>query len=84
MDMRLLAIHGLAHYATEEEIDKVIDHFLKILMKRPETVEKQYDAMPDAIKGHFTFDENGEAVQLRRPHETKQMIERFFTAKNGH
>ncbi|WP_256992525.1 hypothetical protein [Paenibacillus sp. XY044] len=119
LDMRLLAIHGLAHYASEEEIDKVIDHFLKILMKRPETtpynyqeyeflrsafglpllikkygypcfekalqqVEKQYHAMPEAFKGHFTFDEDGKAVQLRSPNVTKQMIERFFAAQNGH
>jgi len=113
LDMRLLAVHGLAQYALEEEIDKVMNHFLKILIKRPETtpynyqeyeflrsafglpllikkygyscfetalqqVEKQYQEMPEAFKGHFTFDEAGEAVELRSPNETKQMIERFF------
>ncbi|WP_252508927.1 hypothetical protein [Paenibacillus peoriae] len=117
LDMRLLAIHGLAHYASEEEIEKVMDHFLKILIKRPETtpynyqeyeflrsafglpllikkygypclkkalqqVEEQYQNMPEAFRGHFTFDENGKAVQLRSPKETKQMIERFFASQN--
>lgn len=119
LDMRLLAIHGLAKYASEEEIDKVMDHFLKILIKRPETtpynyqeyeflrsafglpllikkygypcfekalqqVEKQYHDMPEAFQGHFTFDEDGKAVQLRTPRETKQMIERFFASVHGH
>ncbi|WOZ38486.1 hypothetical protein [Paenibacillus polymyxa] len=37
LDMKLLAIHGLAQYASEEEIEKVIQHFLKILIKRPGT-----------------------------------------------
>ncbi|WP_232289172.1 hypothetical protein [Paenibacillus sp. Aloe-11] len=117
LDMRLLSIHGLSHYASEEEIEKVMDHFLKILIKRPENtpynyqeyeflrsafglpllikkygypcfekalqqVEKQYQDMPEAFRGHFTFDENGRAVQLRSPNETKQMIERFFASQN--
>lgn len=116
LDMKLLAIHGLAHDASEEEIDKVMDHFLKILIKRPETtpynyqeyeflrsafglpllikkygypcfekvlqqVEKQYQDMPEAFKGHFTFDEDGKAVQLRLPSETKKMIDRFFASR---
>ncbi|MDY7990294.1 hypothetical protein UY286_06885 [Paenibacillus polymyxa] len=119
LDMRLLAIHGLAQYASEEEIEKVMQHFLKILIKRPETtpynyqeydflrspfglpllikkygypcfekvlqqVEKQYQDMPEAFRGHFTLDENGKAVQLRTPSETKQMIERFFASQNGY
>ncbi|SDM49251.1 hypothetical protein [Paenibacillus jilunlii] len=119
LDMKLLAIHGLAYYASEEEIDKVMDHFLKILIKRPETtpynyqeyeflrsafglprlikkygypcfekalqqVEKQYHDMPEAFQGHYTFDEDGKAVQLRSPRETKQMIERFFALQSGH
>ncbi|MGZ7444808.1 hypothetical protein [Paenibacillus sp. TH7-28] len=119
LDMKLLAIHGLAYYASEEEIDKVMDHFLKILIKRPETtpynyqeyeflrsafglprlikkygypcfeqalqqVEKQYHDMPEAFQGHFTFDEDGKAVQLRSPRETKQMIERFFASQYDH
>ncbi|GIP51082.1 hypothetical protein [Paenibacillus vini] len=119
LDMRLLAIRGLAHYASEEEINKIVDHFLKILIKRPETtpynyqeyeflrsafglpfliktygypcfekalqqVEKQYEDMPEAFKGHFTFDEDGKAVQLRSPHETKVMMERFFASQSNH
>ncbi|MCA1293260.1 hypothetical protein LBW89_09535 [Paenibacillus sp. alder61] len=118
LDMKLLAIHGLAHDASEEEIDKVMDHFLKILVKRPEStpynyqeyeflrsafglpllvkkygypcfekvrqqVEKQYQDMPEAFKGHFTFDEDGKAVQLRLPSETKKMIDRFFASQYG-
>ncbi|WP_263560977.1 hypothetical protein [Paenibacillus polymyxa] len=42
LDMRLLAIHGLAQYASEEEIEKVMQHFLKILIKRPETTPYNY------------------------------------------
>ena len=118
LDMRLLAVHGLAHYASEEEIDKVMDHFLKILIKRPENtpynyqeyeflrsafglpllikkfgyscfekvlqqVEKQYQDMPEAFKGHFTYDEDGRPVLLRLPRETKKMMDRFFASKYG-
>lgn len=118
LDMRLLAIHGLTKYASEKEIDKIMDHFLQILIKRPETtpynyqeyeflrsafglpllmkqygypcfeqalqqVEKQYHDMPEAFQGHFTYDEDGRAVQLRSPSETKKMIERFFASQRG-
>ncbi|KJD39616.1 hypothetical protein QD46_13420 [Paenibacillus polymyxa] len=117
LDMRLLAIHGLAQYASEEEIEKVMQHFLKILIKRPETtpynyqeyeflrsafglpllikkygypcfektlqqVEKQYQDMPEAFRGHFTFDENGKQVSLRTPMKIKQMIDRFYESRN--
>ncbi|WP_420539603.1 hypothetical protein ACN92M_24975 [Paenibacillus polymyxa] len=117
LDMRLLAIHGLVQYAPEEEIEKVTDHFLKILIKRPETtpynyyeyeflrsafgfpllikkygyscfekvyqqVEKQYQDMPEAFKGHLTFDENGNQVSLRTPMKIKQMIDRFYESRN--
>ncbi|WP_252863471.1 hypothetical protein [Paenibacillus riograndensis] len=30
LDMKLLAVHGLAYYASEEETDKVMDHFLTV------------------------------------------------------
>ncbi|TYA12635.1 hypothetical protein FRY98_16655 [Paenibacillus faecis] len=46
-------------------------------------VEKQYQDMPEAFKGHFTFDEDGKAVQLRLPSETKKMIDRFFASQYG-
>ncbi|KAF6621546.1 hypothetical protein J2W97_003778 [Paenibacillus jamilae] len=117
LDKRLLAIHGLVQYAPEEEIEKVTDHFLKILIKRPETtpynyyeyeflrsafgfpllikkygyscfekvyqqVEKQYQDMPEAFRGHFTFDENGKQVSLRTPMKIKQMIDRFYESRN--
>ncbi|SPY16753.1 Uncharacterised protein [Paenibacillus polymyxa] len=117
LDKRLLAIHGLVQYAPEEEIEKVTDHFLKILIKRPETtpynyyeyeflrsafgfpllikkygyscfekvyqqVEKQYQDMPEAFKGHLTFDEDGKQVSLRTPMKIKQMIDRFYESRN--
>ena len=41
-------------------------------------VNQQYDAMPDAFKGHFTTDENGEFVPLRNPEESSKMINDFF------
>jgi hypothetical protein len=37
--------------------------------------------MPDAFKGHFTTDENGEIVLLKKPDETKRVIEIFFQNK---
>lgn len=51
--------------------------------KTYEQLENQYHAMPDAFKGHFTTDENGEHVALRTPGESKKMINDFFqgTAK---
>ncbi|UQQ35347.1 hypothetical protein [Paenibacillus polymyxa] len=117
LDMRLLAIHGLAQYASEEEIEKVMQHFLKILIKRPETtpynyqeyeflrsafglpllikkygypcfektlqqVEEQYQNMPEAFRGHLTFDEDGKQVSLRTPMKIKQMIDRFYESRN--
>ncbi|MHC6201988.1 hypothetical protein ACYULU_02190 [Breznakiellaceae bacterium SP9] len=41
-------------------------------------VQKQYDEMPEAFKGHFTTDENGNTVLLRTPEETNKMITDFF------
>jgi len=43
-------------------------------------VNQQYDAMPDAFKGHFTTDENGEFVSLRNPEESSKMINDFFNS----
>jgi len=40
--------------------------------------EKQYNAMPDAFKGHFTIDEKGNSVQLRSSEETAKMIDEFW------
>lgn len=39
-----------------------------------EQEEKQYHAMPDAFKGHFTLNERGDIVQLRSLAETKRML----------
>lgn len=41
-------------------------------------VNNQYNAMPEAFKGHFTIDKNGEFVSLRTPEESSQMIKDFF------
>jgi hypothetical protein len=43
-----------------------------------EQVNNQYNAMPNAFKGHFTIDENGEAVFLKTPEESKDMLEKFW------
>jgi hypothetical protein len=45
-------------------------------------VEEQYNEMPDAFKGHFTVDDNGDYVQLRSPEETNKMITDFFEKNN--
>lgn len=42
-----------------------------------EQEEKQYHAMPDAFKGHFTLNERGDIVQLRSLAETKRMLDGF-------
>ena len=44
-------------------------------------VNAQYNAMPDAFKGHFTIDENGEFVSLRDSEESSRMIKDFFNKK---
>lgn len=43
-----------------------------------EQVKRQYNAMPEAFKGHFTIDENGESVMLRNPEEIKNIIDKFW------
>lgn len=43
-----------------------------------EQVNKQYNAMPDAFKGHFTTDEDGESVMLRKPEEIKNIMDKFW------
>ncbi len=90
--MRFVAVRGYANYASQEEVEKIMVHFLKILKKLPESTpyayqeyeflrsacglpylikrygypcftvayeqeEKQYHDMPDAFKGHYTYDE---------------------------
>lgn len=41
-------------------------------------VNEQYNAMPEAFKGHFTIDKNGEFLSLRTPEESSIMIKEFF------
>ncbi|MCP9747042.1 hypothetical protein EGI24_10075 [Lacihabitans sp. CS3-21] len=43
-----------------------------------EQVNKQYNAMPEAFKGHFTTDENGESVMLKKPEEIKTIMDKFW------
>lgn len=44
-------------------------------------VNQQYNAMPEAFKGHFTINENAEFVSLRSPEESSRMIKDFFNGK---
>ncbi|MFH7015011.1 hypothetical protein [Flavobacterium sp. FlaQc-47] len=41
-------------------------------------VNEQYNAMPEAFKGHFMIDKNGEFISLRTPEESSIMIKDFF------
>lgn len=43
-----------------------------------EQVNNQYNSMPDAFKGHFTIDENGDYVELRKPEEVKIIMDQFW------
>jgi hypothetical protein len=47
-----------------------------------EITQNQYNEMPDAFKGHFTVDEDGNSVKLRSPEETNRMIADFFEKMN--
>ncbi|KAF1054676.1 MAG: hypothetical protein GAK43_00718 [Stenotrophomonas maltophilia] len=48
------------------------------LVETLEQLERQYQAMPDAFKGHFSVDAAGEIVSLRTPGESSAMIRAFF------
>lgn len=41
-------------------------------------VNNQYNQMPDAFKGHFTTDKNGEIVNLRSSRKSKKIMTNFF------
>ncbi|MGE8433378.1 hypothetical protein [Chryseobacterium joostei] len=41
-------------------------------------VNEQYERMPEAFKGHFTTDENGDIVQLKMAAESSKMMRDFF------
>lgn len=43
-----------------------------------EIVEIQYNEMPDAFKGHFTVDLDGEIIQLRSSEKSRKMMDEFF------
>ena len=113
LDMKLLALRGLAQFAEEQEIAKLLKQFNVSLRKRAETTPcnyheyelllaenampylvdtygyacfqetlaimlAQYKSMPDAFKGHFTVDANGNVVLLRSPEKTRDMISSYF------
>jgi hypothetical protein len=40
--MKLIAAHGYANYASEEELDHIMEHFMKILKKRSELTPYNY------------------------------------------
>lgn len=113
LDMKILALRGLAQFISEKEIEKLLTKFNTTLKKRPqstpynyqeyellkgknalpylvdrynypcfqetlEIVERQYDEMPDAFKGHFTVDSEGGIIQLRSPEKSRKMMDEFF------
>ena len=41
-------------------------------------LEKQYNEMPDAFKGIFTFDEKGDLLSLMSPQESSKRLTEFF------
>ncbi|WP_343641669.1 hypothetical protein [Chryseobacterium sp.] len=43
-----------------------------------EQVNIQYDAMPDAFKGHYRIDDNGDIKMLKSPGESKAIMDRFW------
>lgn len=46
-----------------------------------EQVNRQYDAMPEAFKGHFTVDDDGTVVTLREPGASSALIRQFFACQ---
>ncbi|RUT31779.1 hypothetical protein EJP77_10355 [Paenibacillus zeisoli] len=45
--------------------------------------EQQYNDMPDAFKGHHTYDEVGNFIVLRSAEEVQKMLNKFFAAKRS-
>ncbi|WET49728.1 hypothetical protein PYS58_01075 [Chryseobacterium indologenes] len=46
-------------------------------------VNEQYERMPDAFKGHFTTNEEGEIVHLRSIGDSSKMMRDFFDKMKG-
>ncbi|MGX4608013.1 hypothetical protein [Priestia sp. JNUCC 25] len=42
LEMKLIAVRGLLKYVEEHEINKIMNHFIKILIKRPEHTPYNY------------------------------------------
>lgn len=41
-------------------------------------VNRQYDAMPEAFKNHFTTNEHGEIIRLKSETESTEIINTFM------
>ena len=41
-------------------------------------VKSNYDAMPEAFKGHFSVGDDGKLIQLKTPEESKKCFDDFF------
>jgi hypothetical protein len=117
LDMRVLALRGLAQFCGEPALAGMLAKINEILRKRAVTtpynyqeyevllgknalpylvgryryaclaetlgiVRANYDAMPDAFKGHFTIGEDGKPINLRTPEESKRLLDEFW-AKQG-
>lgn len=44
--------------------------------------EQQYNEMPDAFKGHHTYDEDGNFIVLRSAEEVQEMLNKFFSSNH--
>jgi len=117
LDMRVLALRGLAQFRGEKPLASLLAKINGSLHKRAistpynyqeyegllgknalpylvgrygyaclqETlalVQRNYDAMPNALKGHFTIGEDGKPISLRSSEETNRMLNEFFAAAN--
>lgn len=45
--------------------------------------QANYDAMPEAFKGHFTIGEDGKPIALRSPEESKRILSDFWAAQSA-
>ncbi|GHS86750.1 hypothetical protein FACS189487_01600 [Campylobacterota bacterium] len=55
----------------------------KCIKETLQIVQTQYNEMPEAFKGHFTIDEDGNTIILRSAEETSKMISDFFKEQNN-
>ncbi|MGY3779355.1 hypothetical protein [Isobaculum melis] len=69
----LRSIFGFPYLIKTYQYNCLIDLFNQL--------EQQYQHLPDAFKGIYTFDENGTQVLLRSPKESKQRMDAFWRKK---